>query len=79
MNNYEESIDIQSLERFIDESFRGGRVCRELRLSAAEVQYLRTRYPRIIVSPLGPVRQPKSWYFVMVHPPETQDSPAGSV
>lgn len=53
-------------EKFLSESFCEGQVSRELRLSPAERDYIRTCYPSISVSPLGSADTPKGWYLVTI-------------
>lgn len=54
------------LDDFLSGSFRDGQVSRELRLSLAERDYIRTNYPTILLSPLDSSDTPKGWYLVTV-------------
>lgn len=51
-------------ENFFSDSFCEGQMCRELRLSHAEVEYIQHQYPFVRVSPISAKDEPKSWYLV---------------
>jgi hypothetical protein len=55
-----------TFEEFLNESFRDGISCRELRLSAEELAYVKVKYPlaTIIESPSDVSPDGKSWYEV---------------
>lgn len=40
---------MKNFEKFIEESFTGEKLCRELRLSEAEIEYLKKLYPNVMI------------------------------
>ncbi|WAM34193.1 hypothetical protein [Caldicellulosiruptor morganii] len=61
-----EGDKIKKFEEFFTNSFRDGKVVRELRLSSDEVEYIKKRYPNVTVSKLSGFEnnKDKNWYTV---------------
>ncbi|SHE94806.1 hypothetical protein [Caloramator proteoclasticus] len=57
---------IKKFEEFFTNSFRDGKVVRELRLSSEEVEYIRKSYPNVQISKLSGYEKnkDKNWYTV---------------
>lgn len=60
------SSEIEKFECFLAESFKGGVMLRELRLSAQELEYLSKKYPRANLKKieLSDYSDHKLWYEV---------------
>lgn len=57
---------MDSFERFIEDSFAGEKLCRELRLSEEEIQHLRKLYPEVSVREINSdcSQEAKKWVEV---------------
>lgn len=64
MNNLNNITDWAEFERFFSDSFCEGQICRELRLSRAEVEYVQSQYPFARVSLISEEDASKGWYLV---------------
>lgn len=54
------------LEKFFQESFDGGRIRRELRLSDEEINYLKQKYSNITFSLIEKTNSSKHWYLITI-------------
>ena len=54
----------EDLEKFITDSFSGGRVECELRLSDTEVDYIKERYRDATLQPFTEKKDGKTWFLV---------------
>lgn len=56
----------ERIELFVEESFPDGTAARELRLSSAEADYVRARFPEAVLEEMSGGRCPdgKVWYDV---------------
>ena len=63
-----------TFEEFLLESFGDGISCRELRLSAEELAYVKVKYPRAMIkSLLSDISEDgKSWYEVALSPANSE-------
>lgn len=63
------SDEVERFDKFLLDSFKEGQVCRELRLSKKQAEYIKQKYPKfsLINSSKDICEDGKMWYEVSVY------------